>query len=188
MGSVIDCFMLEPSDQQEVSLRRYVGFREEGPCPASGLRYHNAKVVIERRPFEEAACGDSHPHDDPRWPKQCPCGRAFRDDDHWQWSVLTLYRRSDTGELIVLEDAPPGAMWYADWYSDTWKGPDGRCLVVKTPAGEWVADAPSSNGTGWTRTGTPPKVTARPSIGQKKLDGPGWRYHGFLTNGQLVEC
>ena len=44
------------------------------------------------------------------------------------------------------------------------------------------------DGKGWTRTGTPPKVTANPSIGLGKVDGGGWAYHGWLTNGFLIEA
>lgn len=40
---------------------------------------------------------------------------------------------------------------------------------------------------GWERTGTPPNVTARPSIGMPDAKG-GFRYHAFLTNGVLEEC
>lgn len=45
----------------------------------------------------------------------------------------------------------------------------------------WLVDAPSKQGSPWTREGKPPKVTARPSILTS-------RYHGFLTDGFLVEC
>lgn len=64
----------------------------------------------------------------------------------------------------------------------------GRCLVVQTPAGEWVVDSPSANEKKpWQRTGEPPFVTASPSI---LFDGAhgGRAYHGWLRDGQLVEC
>lgn len=182
--SVIDCFMLEPSDQQVVSLRRYVGFKEEGPCPTSGVRYHTANVEIIRAPYDDAPSGDLHPHIDPRWPMACGCGHVFLDEDHWSRDVRRLYRRSDTGELVTLHNPPVGAMWFAPWHEDNYKGPDGQCLVVQTPSGDWVIDGRSSKGEGWTRTGTPPLVTAKPSIFMNPPDG----YHGHLTNGQLVEC
>jgi len=102
------------------------------------------------------------------------------------------------GKQVRLEDLPPGAMWYADWY---WrKGPDGHRLFVKTPGGTWSPDGRASNCTRpddtehfcWVRHGTPPNITVDKdgntcgcgcSIGQ----GEGYRdYHGFLRNGQLV--
>lgn len=152
MGRVIKCFMLEPTDQQENRLRRYAA----GSVCAAGP-YHDAQAVVGREPFKNEASGDNHPHDDPRWPKSCGCGYRFEDGDQWQWLAQLLYRRSDNGELLVLGAAPPGAMWYADWFADEYKGPDGRCLVVMTPGGEWIADAPSSGGDGWTPDRNPPE-------------------------------
>lgn len=187
-GEPIQCFMLEPTDEQEVSLRRFAT-KSIVPCTVAGRTYHNAHAAIERGPFDDdAASADDHPHDDPRWPRTCACGYLFEPDDMWQRMVLRLYRRTDTGDLMDLRSPPLGAMWFAPWYEDTWKGPDGHCLVVVTPAGEWVVDSPSSDGSGWNRTGVPPNVTATPSIGQQDLDTGGWKYHGWLRDGKLVEC
>jgi hypothetical protein len=100
------------------------------------------------------------------------------------------YRRVDTGETFILGQAPPGALYYADWLSA--RGPDGHCLIVITPWGPWNVDngfqLPSPGN--WTRSGAPPNVTARPSIGQggKGSDGGApWSYHALLTDGVLVE-
>lgn len=198
---VIQCFLLEPTDQAQRSLRRYRG-RPAGACPLPH-GYHNAEVVIVaaepfvqpegRSEFSNGWGNDSHPHDDPRWPATCGCGYAFgADDDEWQLNVSRLWRRSDTGEVLELDAAPAGAMWYAPWYENVYKGPDGRCLVVKTPGGDWIVDSKASNGTpdqpGWTREGAPPRVTARPSIGIGHGPNGGFRYHGFLTDGRLEEC
>jgi len=99
-----------------------------------------------------------------------------------------LYRRTDTGETFVLGQAPPGAMYYADWLSA--RGPDGHCLIVVTPHGPLNIDngyqLPSPGH--WTRTGTPPKVTMRPSIGQGQKDSGGWSYHAWLNDGVLEDC
>ena len=191
MGTKIKCFLLLPTEEGEVSFRRFVFSKEGAPCPCpSG--YHDAEVVVGKCRFEPNSSvpdlvGYSEEPDrtDPRWPKKCSCGYEFREDDQWQRNVRRLHDRDDGGPQTTIRKAPPGAMWYADWWSD--KGPDGRCLAVKTPAGEWMVDGPSTNGKGWTRTGTPPNVTARPSIGIGKKDG-GWVYHGFLTDGVLEEC
>ena len=106
----------------------------------------------------------------------------FQPGDAWQHNLKRLFT-SDSGLLTTLENSPVGAMWYADdWYPDPWIGPDGKCLVVRTPGGDWIVDGPSSTGGFWTRTGTVPKVTANPSI-----HFPG-QYHGWLRDGFLTEC
>ncbi len=98
----------------------------------------------------------------------------------------TVYKRTDTGEEMSLVTAPIGAMVYADWLDNTKRtGPDGKNLIVKTPGGCWPIDQPSfdgqKEGPGWTRTGTPPNVSAMPAI---VMGG----YHGWLRNGELVDA
>lgn len=99
-----------------------------------------------------------------------------------------VFRRTDTGETFVLGRAPIGAMYYADWLSD--RGPDGHCLIVITPYGPWNVDSeyqipvPGR----WMRTGTPPKVSATPSIGQGHRADGSWTYHAWLRDGVLVPC
>ncbi len=179
MASQIQCFLLEPTEFAQVSLRRYS--LEE--CKDQFC--HNALVNIGTSlyPFSDfdGEGGDTHDHSDPRWPQSCSCGYVFQDTDSWQYIKLRLFSRGDHLALrTTLSDAPPGAMWLADWYP--WKGPDGQTLIVKTPAGEWLVDAPSEQGTSWTRVGDPPEVTITPSIhfvGQ---------YHAILQNGVLIEC
>jgi hypothetical protein len=191
--SKIKCFLLEPTPHARVSLRRYKGHGPEGPCLTSSLRYHNATVIvvptIPRSLEERYDTGDleheNYPHDDPRWPKACSCGHVFKDNDNWQVNIQRLYTGSDVATPITIEEAPVGAMWDAWWY-DT-KGADGRCIVVRTPGGDWIVDYPCKDGRGWTRTGEPPNITARPSIGIGGEAGK-WKYHGFLTDGVLKEC
>lgn len=68
-----------------------------------------------------------------------------------------------------------------DWYG---KRPP---LFVVTPAGPWCVDAQSTDGHGnytghgWTVTGTPPNLTASPSINMVGI------YHGWLKNGVLTD-
>jgi len=200
MGSRIRCFWLEPTDQVELSLRRYRG-GDRDKCASSGFGYHNISADVERTSFAQLAArgwpmsegrpvhtGDSVPHDDPRWPRSCSCGYRFTEDDQWQCNPDTLFRRSDNDELVTLSAAPAGAMWNAEWMGRGYEGPDGICLCVRTPGGEWPVDGPSyqdrkiQNERGWTRTGTIPDVTASPSI-----HIPG-KYHGFLRAGWLEEC
>lgn len=112
----------------------------------------------------------------------------------------SVYRRTDTGELMTLRDAPPGAMWDAWWYSESFKGPDGMCLVVKCPPDgtEWLIDSRASNCTMpndnehncWIRHGAPPNITVDKN-GRSCAAGAGSiqtkTWHGFLRNGMLVE-
>jgi len=189
MGSRIRCFSLELSDQVEMTLRRF-SRAEFSACPASDRGYHNAEIVIGRSGRGDCTevHGDSWPHADPRWPKQCACGYVFTVDDDWQFNPHRLYRRADTGELVTLGHAPAGAMWNAYWLRGIKRykeRPDGIVLLVRTPGGDWAVDGPSSNGNGWERTGiatgAAPTVDVNPSI----IVGS---YHGFLRHGWLEEC
>lgn len=184
--TAIPCIFLEPTEFAQENLRR---FCTDSTCTGAH-GYHNASVVIGTCTYPMSDYdGEGTPNydrSDPRWPTQCGCGYTFTEGDHWQYNKLRLYSRDDHVALMTtLSDAPVGSMWFADWYP--WAGPDGHCLVVKTPAGDWIVDAPSYageevRGNPWSRTGTPPKVTASPSI-----HFPG-RYHGWLQNGFLVPC
>lgn len=186
--TTVECFFLRPSAFAQESLRRYSSSNDFAICPITG--YHNCSVEIDVVPYElsdfDGGPGSGIGHDDPRWPIACACGYQFKPEDQWQHQLIRLYWRSDHLSLrTTLQQAPVGSMYYGDWYP--WKGPDGHCLVVVTPAGPWIIDAPSSNGDGtkgspWTRTGEVPKVTANPSI-----HFPG-QYHGFLRDGRLESC
>ncbi len=101
------------------------------------------------------------------------------------------------GSAIAYDQLPPGAMWYADWYSR--KGSDGQHLIVKTPGGIWQIDNRASNCTlpdddehrCWVRHGDAPDITVDKNgktcgCGCSIGIGPGFRdYHGFLRNGHL---
>lgn len=200
MGTVFQCFMLEPTDRAARWLRRYLSasIGDVRLCEPEG--YHNAMVRIDDAPVvssEIASRRTIHidplewPEDDPRWPTRCQhCSYEFHERETRQLFYVRIWRTQDGREVTVhgsplpgIEAAPPGAMFFADWYEDIgWKGPDGRSLCVVTPGGIWPVDGPSTNGDGWTRTGTPPIVTANPSIQIAN------RYHGWLRDGKLVEC
>jgi hypothetical protein len=194
----IRCFLLEPTGRTVRQLRRYSPTMADAtasdPARCPGMGYHNARApldVVEG----QAPSGDSWPHDDPRWPKQCDaCGYQFTDADAFQVFAQAEMRRSDTNTLTTIRDAPVGAMWWATWLAGHFEGADQTArrqgqshLIVKTPGGDWDIDAPSNNGTeigpGWTREGKPPHVTARPSILMVRSG-----YHGWLTDGALVDC
>ena len=177
------CFLLEPSEVAEVSLRRFT-YVNGTPCTTWG---HNATVALGQveYPLSNDLEGDSTilvDRTDPRWPIACEhCGYSFLDTDEWQRNNHRMYRRADgTGGLTVLGQAPVGSMWYASWLKGLqgFRSPDGNILIVRTPGGDWVVDGPSTNGGGWTRTGIAPNVSVTPSI----VIGS---YHGFLTGGVL---
>lgn len=212
MSSEIKLFWLEATDQAERYLRKWESASPEVPrCPAHG--FHQAYRALERGPAV-FALGDPHkslavlpclPANDPRWPSKCDhCDYEFR-DPHRSHAQHLLYRRSD-GEMLTRQDSPVGSMWDAHWYRAP--GPDGICLVVKTPAGEWLVDGKASNCQArdldhycWPRTGDPRdpqgpsplnvagnggcKVGAGSISIRSRLYG---NYHGFLRNGYLRAC
>ena len=195
------CFLLTPTDNIVVTLRRYAFERDGAPkCGRKEERYpgaevltyetHDIEVEIAREigTIEGSLDGDrtghSIPHDDPRWPTTCACGFVFRPEDAHQENRTRLYKRSDNGELTTLGDAPVGALYDSGSFKDVdvyQRNGDGMSLVCKTPAGEWRMDGPASNGPGWTRTGTPPDINVTPSIG---IGNP-MRMHCWLRNGWL---
>ena len=203
----VDCFFLTPIAHVRLRLRRYA-LDTKIKCPGDGEQfYHNAEITIgdEDQPLNaERTHGDLHPHDDPRWPKTCRnCNYEFVDEDHWQLNPDRLYESSDDRNPVTLHEAPPGAMWYADWYN--MPGPDGRCLVVRCPnRHDWIIDSRASNCNRkdkehwcWYREGVPPNITivhphpksCTAGAGSIGTGSPGKKdyYHGFLRNGRLTD-
>jgi hypothetical protein len=216
----IACFWLEGTLRARRSLRRYS--REGSPDAAVCKQpwgYHNAHALIDDVPFEIKPSGvrseyrtfdflgadklELFPAEDPRWPAKCEhCDYRFEDGDKRQVFIRPLYRRIDTSEELILDDAPPGAMWDAWWYGDsdfpTPPRPDGIHLMVRCPGfmaedgshADWYVDGIAGNGDrnsyGWSRSGIPnqhpPSVTANPSIQITQTNG----YHGRLKSGFLV--
>lgn len=180
----IECFLIHPTGLGVRSLRRYVGPRC-GDGPKAG--FHSASVVLGEEPFPGEWNGESRyptPEEvsDPRWPDRCGrCNLAFGGSDTCQVNVDRLWTRIETGDRFRLDDAPPGAMYFAPWYADSGVGPDGKHLVVVTPAGHWLVDQSHHK---WQRIGAPPKVTITPSI----LFHGDTPYHAFLTDGVLIPC
>lgn len=202
------CFWLEPTGKMRRSLRRYVSSSDQGQKCPSPHGYHDASapidevaIIEELRDGRRCIVNSYDAQDflgDHRWPTACAgCGRAFEPDDQWQVFTKSLYRRSDTGEILTIREAPPGAIWDAWWYVDVegYGGPDGRCLVARCPDGhDWVIDGPASNCTMkgdtvhrcWIRHGEPPNLTVDKNgvtcaAGAGSIATKG--YHGFLKNG-----
>ncbi len=198
------CFLLTPTENVVVTLRRYAYKDKNTPgvpiCGRHEPRYPNAESVTfqthdievevarEVGTLEECIDGDRTHHtyleNDPLWPARCSCGYVFTPDDKFQECHTRLYKRSDTGELTTISDAPVGALYDSGTFKDVdgyQRNGDGMSIICKTPAGEWMIDGPASNGDGWTRTGTLPDIEVHPSIGI----GDPQRMHGWLRNGWL---
>lgn len=114
---------------------------------------------------------------------------------------IPIYRGD--GREFTLSDAPPGAMWDADWRKSAFPedvGPDGLSLIVVCPDGwHWCVDSEASNCTRkgdrthkcWVRHGDPrtgdihvDKNGATCAAGAGSILTPKW--HGFLHHGHLV--
>ncbi len=201
----IQCFMIEPTGQVRVSLRRYTDNARPCPLNSSNYSYHQAFQFLCDEPTEKDEQGHGQKpapsHDDSHWPRACACGYEFQEDDQWQRFTDDIYVRKDTGEETALRNAPPGAMWYA-WWADQFQVPQGEHnLAVKTPGGEWQIDSQSSNCTMpddrrqehhhcWIRHGEPPNITVDKNgvtcqAGAGSIQANHW--HGFLRNGYLED-
>jgi hypothetical protein len=164
----VRCFWLTETPFARVELRRQ-GSRV-GTCPDPTYGYHDAvrvigwnylhwtiwmprdrtNIYLGARPDSvrdwvmEGTRPDAIPRSDPRWPPSCErCPYAFSEADEWQINLHALMRRADTGELVTVREAPPGAMWDAWWMRSAWwlAGPDGRHVWVKCPNGQvWAID------------------------------------------------
>lgn len=203
-------FLIEETEFCRLSFRRFawskkttgnsnIGFTDvERPCPRAKGAIHDISVVID--PQVKAGnersdrIGEFAGH--PAWPKQCPCGYAFEEDDQWQVNYIRLYKGAPDGKFYQLRDNPPGATWNADWFPDEgpngqYSGPDGKVWRVMLPGGmEWIIYSHSSQdgpngerlkGPKWTVQGIVPKITAQPSI-----NCVGY-YHGYITDGIISE-
>jgi len=196
MTREIPCVWLEPSDRFSHRLRRFraLGPKGERECPL-GYGYHSRDIEIgqvvegiEADVQERASVLHSPPEEyQEQYPRLCDCGYTFLPDDPWQERFDRLYLLTPGEGLVTLHAAPVGAIWDAPWFVERGRygGADGRCLVCRTPAGDWVIDGPASNGGRWVRTGEPPRLTVKPSIGF----GPTVKltYHAFLTDGKLID-
>jgi len=180
MGSRIACFFIEPTDRRSKVLRRFT-YSSDRKCPRStcGHGGHDASFhvgeVSKATEVWDCISTDSDPafpRDGPRWPAKCRCGYSFRPEDNWQIMAPRIYVRSDNGQDTLLDDAGPGALYYADYYLDDRfypAGPDGHVLCCNTPGGLWIIDSRASNCTMpgdnehrcWVRQGDPKDPTGK---------------------------
>jgi hypothetical protein len=203
---MIPVFYLEATDRCKMYLRRYI--RGECPLVPGKHSYHNAKVFIGEGPHR-LTVGDPYSHDDERWPTECGCGHVFGDNGTWQLFASRIYRRFDTKEEMVLCDAPAGAYWNDSEMAkrrtapDFYIGDDDKCLVIRTPGGDWYVDSRASNCTMpddtthkcWVRHGGGEDSTTPLHVDkQGHTCGAGagsivmGSYHGFCHSGFLLEC
>jgi hypothetical protein len=209
------CYLLEATDTNRRWLRRYTQEHSGGWTCAEG--WHEAKTPIPDGPRVPSAThgphvdGEESADDfafDQRWPTHCEegCGYAFAETDARQVFTRRIYRVVEVmpgaalavGAETTIDEAPPGAQWYADWMGEWAQGPDGRTLMVKLPDGHtWTVDGEATNCTRkgdrshrcWIRHGTPPLVTVD-KVGETCQAGGGSiqtdGYHGFLQGGILT--
>lgn len=176
----------EPTGRYRRSLRRF-RFSGGSACPAAS--YCNASNDIGDVTDPAEAHGDNWPHDDPNWPSACEsCGGTFAPDDQWQRNDNQIYRLPDGAEFVFRGSfgraAPPGSMIRAVWYDQYADQPGESWLIALPDGGEWITTQKATGGGHWTVTGTPPNITATPSIFHNAPAG----WHGFITNGELVSC
>lgn len=152
-------FFLEASGKQRIGLRRYRSPDGEDSKKCSGrMSYHNKVVWIGEAAEQKDSDGyiqsvspDVYA-DDPRWPAQCDCGYVFDPADPADKDQVfsrTIYRRTDNGQEMILDEAPAGAIWNAWWMlrGDADRaGPDGMYLMCKMPGDyDWAIDGRASN-------------------------------------------
>lgn len=205
----VKAYFLEATEQERHWLRRFV-FSDQSKCLGKD-GYHNAMFLLgdadivwttthgSTQRFIADRSHSQPPESDPRWPVKCDsCDYRFTDKDQYQLFGHQLYKRQDTGEIMTIEDAPPGALWYGIWWKPT--APDGHVLMAKCPGGhDWNIDGCASNCDKpddkehrcWVRHGEPPLITVDKNgntckAGAGSILTPSW--HGYLRNGEFVEC
>jgi hypothetical protein len=169
--SRVKCFYIEKTDKIQKYFRRYKS-SDDDRCDLSGIGCHNATIPFEIEinvdpVIKNVTEGEKK---DERFPKECICGYKFTEEDTYQIFKDNIYVNIETGEEKPLREWEkiPGAIWNADWYTDFWKGPDGKCLIVVLPNQKtWVIDSVASNCTlpddkihkCWVRHGEVPNIT-----------------------------
>lgn len=201
----LPCVMLIDCEENQWSFRRYLPYNAP-KCPANPGDTCEGWLPFDHRPSNQ------HPRledflDDPRWPQVCDwCKRPFSSlAMQAQQQIFTDgVLRTHWGERRTMRQwyHVPGAMWNQPWLNDMpgHFGPDGLSLCVVCPDGEhWSIDGPASNCTMkddkihkcWVRHGTPPNLTVDKNgftckAGAGSIQTTNW--HGFLRNGNLVDC
>jgi hypothetical protein len=145
-------FWLDPTDKVILQIRRYT-MSDSKPCQNTPYG-HSASIdlddesdaIIDEKTGEHKIIdAKQYRIDDERLRKCEYCDYVFTDDDAWSvWQEPVMVRR-DTNERMTLRTAPIGAMWDAKWMGEFHRGPDGICLTVRTPGGDWDVDGRANN-------------------------------------------
>ena len=69
----------------------------------------------------------------------------------------------------------------AHWYDEFTEQPGESWLIALPDGGEWITTQKASGGGYWTVTGTPPDITATPSVWHNQPAG----WHGWVRGGML---
>jgi hypothetical protein len=178
----------EPTGRSRRSLRRYT-FSTGRACPAAQYGHDASADIGEVDDSDTAPHGDNWPHEDPRWPAACKaCGQPFLPGDEWQRNDNKIYRLPDGTEFVFRHSfgraAPAGTMIRAAWYDEYAQQPGESWLISLPDGGEWITTQQATGGGHWTVTGTPPAITANPSIWHNSPKG----WHGWVRNGELVDA
>lgn len=179
---------------------RAMGYAQAS-CPSD----HITRVELGIRTLTDA--NSTLDWDDVPWPERCDdCGHVFDfDDGDWQGQSVTTrreWRQPATGELVVGNDLPAGALYDATWYHAMGRmGEDGRALMCVLPNGHhWHIDSRASNCSMpdddvhrcWCRHGDPTqpqtmtvdKACNTCQAGAGSIQSGDW--HGFLRDGALT--
>lgn len=235
-ASTTNCFLLQPEPLVRVALVRWrfdplawATGRQRSCTGPHG--YHRATAIagVEEAVWELPGGGDrlvgelpdfalgdwslvdetgSVSKRDPRWPTCCDaCGAYFGEQDAAQVVGHLLYRRSDRPtELVTLDEAGPGATYFAWWMNELGLPPQlgEHPWYVKLPNGlEWSPDSRALNCARprdrthhcWIARGSPPYVTVdkdgdtcAAGTGSISSGEPGTAGHwrGYLFAGKLV--
>jgi len=164
----IPCFLLTETNRIRVWARRYSDSKPD-ICPLckGEYSYHNNMNLIgdfEHPRIEgqyEDWCGFLEtirpPVGDPIWPGACKCGASFEDSHVERGGQMFAHRicqRSDNGGFTTLQEAPPGALWWAWWmgkkedgtWGYDWDNQMEPPLMCRTPSGmDWCIDGRASN-------------------------------------------
>jgi len=171
---IITCSFWEDTEMYRVNYYELTDPAAGGnPCIIDGTRraYHT-QVVDWSTPLNLGEID--------RWHGPCMhCGWQMFQHLH---DIPQLLYRNGT-EATTFEGLPAGAIVDANAVlngMEEYYGPDGRSYVVFLPSGElWFLDGPdASGGPGWTRSGTPPELTATPAVFSD-------HWSGWLTAGEL---
>lgn len=165
---------------------------------------HEAETIFnfpEMADFKEASLKLDELYRNPEnWPTHCKfCGAPLPDDERHSGGTAAIY---DTGKT----KPEPGDMFFNNYHEPNescpagWTNCDGNHLFVILPNGNtWDIDSRASNCTMpnekthrcWVRHGEPPNVHVDKN-GVTCAAGAGsimsGNYHGFLHNGELVQC